>query len=81
MNGQEVEALGRLLRRMRDDFGKTILLIEHDLDLVMSTCDELTVLNFGHVIANGTPAEVQANETVVTAYLGTGRSCSTNMPG
>ena len=70
MNTSEAAVLGMLLRRIRDEFGKTILLIEHDMDLVMGLCEQVTVLNFGHVIANGTPTQVQQNEAVVAAYLG-----------
>jgi branched-chain amino acid transport system ATP-binding protein len=48
----------------------SVLLVEHHMDLVMSTCDRLVVLNFGQVIAHGTPIEVSANPEVTTAYLG-----------
>lgn len=53
--------------------GISVLLIEHSMDLVMQVCDRLTVLNFGHQIANGTPSEIQTNQAVIDAYLGRAR--------
>ena len=70
MNDAERTALAALLHRIRGEFGKTILLIEHDMDFVMGLCEEVTVLNFGHVVASGSPAEVQAHAAVIEAYLG-----------
>jgi branched-chain amino acid transport system ATP-binding protein len=64
----ELEELGKLIGDLRAKMG--VLLVEHHMDLVMSICDRLVVLNFGRVIASGTPAEVQANPEVTTAYLG-----------
>jgi branched-chain amino acid transport system ATP-binding protein len=64
----ELEELGKLIRELQAKMG--VLLVEHHMDLVMSTCDRLVVLNFGRVIAAGTPAEIQANPDVTTAYLG-----------
>lgn len=69
MNHAETDSLSILLQTIRKD-GVTILLIEHDMKLVMNLCDRLAVLNFGKLIAQGTPEEVSCNQLVVEAYLG-----------
>jgi branched-chain amino acid transport system ATP-binding protein len=65
----ETEEFGELLQELARD-GKAILMVEHDMDLVMGVCDLIHVLEFGHVIATGTPAQIRANKKVQAAYLG-----------
>jgi len=70
-NPAEKLQLTDLIRKVRDEMGVSILLIEHDMKLVMALAERLYVLNFGSVIAEGTPDEIRANSAVVEAYLGT----------
>ena len=70
MNPQESEELMRFIRRLRDEFQLTILLIEHDMKVVMNVCDVIHVLDQGVHIACGTSGEIRANPRIIEAYLG-----------
>ena len=67
----ETEALGQVIEQIRDAYGITFVVIEHDMPLLSSICDRMIAMELGAVIAEGTPAEVQAHEAVVRSYLGT----------
>ena len=69
LNSQETVGLAELIRRIRD-LGITVVLVEHDMELVMDICDRIVVLNLGQKLAEGTPREIQENHEVIAAYLG-----------
>lgn len=70
MNPQETADLTQLIRKIQQDFGLTIVLIEHDMNLVMDVCERIYVLEYGQIIAEGVPEEIKNNPRVIEAYLG-----------
>ena len=70
MNEEESARISEFIRSIRDDHNITIIIIDHHMDVIMSLCDKISVLNFGQMIATGTAEEIQSNPDVITAYLG-----------
>ena len=70
MNSAEKQELIKTIRSIRDTYHLAVLLVEHDMELVMGISEDITVLNYGRRIANGSASEVQNNEAVIEAYLG-----------
>ncbi len=70
LNMKETRTLGKLIRRIKDELDISIVLVEHDMDLIMGISDSVTVLQFGQLLAKGTPSEIQRNPEVIAAYLG-----------
>jgi branched-chain amino acid transport system ATP-binding protein len=70
LNSQEAQHFGQVLKQLRRERVESIVIVEHNMGLVMKTCDRIVVMNFGEKLAEGRPAEIQANRQVIEAYLG-----------
>ena len=70
MNEEETAKLSEFIRSIQKQYPVTILIIDHHMDVIMTICDRITVFNFGSLLVEGTPEEIQTNEAVIEAYLG-----------
>jgi len=70
MNVEEKQDMSRFIVDVNEEFGTTIALIEHDMGVVMDLADRVVVLNYGELLADGTPKQIQADQAVIDAYLG-----------
>jgi len=73
LNHNELSDLAAIIRKIRDEYGTTVLLVEHHMGLVMGVCEKVVALSFGKKLAEGTPQEIQEHPDVIEAYLGTGK--------
>ena len=78
LDSRESVALGTIIRRWVDELDRGVLLVEHDMELVMTVCDHIYVLDFGRLIFEGSPTEVRRSDVVAAAYLGTGGAMDTD---
>ena len=70
MNEEETATLAGMIRMLQKEYGLTVVIIDHHMDLIMDICDRLTVINFGEQLMTGTPAQAQSDQKVIDAYLG-----------
>ena len=80
LSSAESGELARVVRRLADDWGMAILVVEHDMNFVMGVCDQVVVLDFGKLIASGSPEQVRSDPAVIAAYLGDDSDAETDEP-